>query len=322
LPENVQFEDFLAYLDVEHYLGLRGSDTWSSDGNETQVLVKTLIGEILLERTPRKKNIPDLYLEFARLLKPPDMVLTFNYDVLLERALDAAGVAYRLFPSRYKDIDTYGATVDDSREEIIVLKMHGSVDWFDRTFYDKLEENRLKAGFRLGHHHPVFSNIQELGVIPLTDGPRFPSDPLQHIYRVTNAVKLYKNDTLFLAPPVLLNPSPMKLVYSSIFQDFWNGLGQVGTLNFGMTIIGFSMPAQDEYLRQVIYRLVTNYQGRYWEDDSLKHRKTPLVMIDLRKTKKSQCDLLDRFRFIDSSKTIIHWDGWNETALATLKKYA
>src|ERR1700722_17915065 len=86
-PDDVPFEEFIAYLDVEHYLGLRGSDTWSSDGNETQILVKTLISEILTERTPQKGCIPELYLEFARLLKPMDVVITFNYDVLLERAL-------------------------------------------------------------------------------------------------------------------------------------------------------------------------------------------------------------------------------------------
>src|SRR5215469_5316018 len=36
-PEEVMFEEFLGYLDVEHFLGLRGSETWSKEGNETQV---------------------------------------------------------------------------------------------------------------------------------------------------------------------------------------------------------------------------------------------------------------------------------------------
>jgi len=47
--ETVNFEEFLGFLDIEHYLGLRGSDTWSRDGNEGQVVVKTLIGEILID---------------------------------------------------------------------------------------------------------------------------------------------------------------------------------------------------------------------------------------------------------------------------------
>ena len=60
-PNEVDFEDFMAFLDVEHYLGLRGSDTWSSDGNESQVAVKTLIGEILTAVMPTQDSIPKIY---------------------------------------------------------------------------------------------------------------------------------------------------------------------------------------------------------------------------------------------------------------------
>ena len=28
-PDNVDFEEFLGFLDFEHYLGLKGKDTWS-----------------------------------------------------------------------------------------------------------------------------------------------------------------------------------------------------------------------------------------------------------------------------------------------------
>lgn len=321
-PETVQFEEFIAHLDVEHYLGLRGSSTWSEDGNETQILVKTLIGEILTERTPEVQDVPKLYLDFARLLKPSDVILTFNYDVLLERALDAVGVAYRLFPSRYQTVVEGQAEVDDSKDEVVVLKMHGSVDWFDRTPYDDRERERLARGLLSGHGHPVFDMAQELGVKQLTDGPRRSSDPLQRVYRVADTAKLYKSGLLFLATPVLLNPSPLKLVYSSIFQEFWNGLGRDGALNFGMTIIGFSLPPHDEYLRQVMHRLVTNYQTKHWDDCFLGHRKSPLVMIDFRSDETGRQDLLDRYRFIDLSKASTLWNGFNKEALATLEEYA
>ena len=136
-PEQVNFEDFMAFLDVEHYLGLRGKDTWSSHGNEAQVVVKTLIGEILIERMPLKDRIPEIYLQFAKILKPNDFILTFNYDVLLERALEAANVSYRLFPDRLKQHPGINRlAVETSRDEVIVLKMHGSIDWFDRSQYN------------------------------------------------------------------------------------------------------------------------------------------------------------------------------------------
>ena len=39
-PNDIDFEEFLAFLDIEHRLGFAGSDTWSSSGNETQVMNK------------------------------------------------------------------------------------------------------------------------------------------------------------------------------------------------------------------------------------------------------------------------------------------
>jgi len=74
-------EDFIE-LDIEYHLTLRGSYTWSEDGNEAQVVAKTLIGQVIAERMPSKKAIPQLYLNFVRKLQPGDKILTFNYDVL------------------------------------------------------------------------------------------------------------------------------------------------------------------------------------------------------------------------------------------------
>src|SRR5262249_40253418 len=103
--EDVNFEEFLGFLDVEHHLLLRGKDTWSDDGNESQLIVKTLIGQILTERTPQGNAIPQLYLDFADKLQPGDRVITFNYDILLERACEAVFKPYRLALMRYADVN-------------------------------------------------------------------------------------------------------------------------------------------------------------------------------------------------------------------------
>ena len=103
-PDQVNYEEFLAHLDIEYHLGLRGSDTWSDDGNEAQVVAKTLIGQIIAERMPSKQAVPPLYINFVRKLQPGDTILTFNYDVLLEHALEVANVPFRLFPGRYKSV--------------------------------------------------------------------------------------------------------------------------------------------------------------------------------------------------------------------------
>jgi hypothetical protein len=69
--------------------------------------------------------------------------------------------------------------VDDTKKEVIVLKLHGSIDWFDRTSYSQLEENRMKQGLPTGGSDLVFQDRQRFGAVPLLEGPRFPDDPLR-----------------------------------------------------------------------------------------------------------------------------------------------
>jgi hypothetical protein len=91
-------EEFGAWLDWEHTLRLRGSDTFSPDGNRSSLQLRWAIGHVLHTSTPA--TLPGVYLEFARRLITSDVVLTLNYDLLLERALDEVGVPFRRFPQR------------------------------------------------------------------------------------------------------------------------------------------------------------------------------------------------------------------------------
>jgi len=317
--EQVDFEDFMAFLDVEHYLWLRGGDTWSEHGNEAQIVVKTLIGEILTRSTPSKDNIPDLYLKFAQMLKPRDLVLTFNYDVLLERALEVTGVKFRLFPWRHKVDPKYPDRLEvDSRDEVIVMKLHGSVDWFDRTQYDYLEKDRIAQGFEQKTHNIIFKNPEDFRAYPLIEGPHNADDPLHPICRIQDIERLYRRGILFHETPFLLNPSPAKLIYIKDYRNFWEGLGRVGALNFRMAIIGFSLPSQDEYARQVIYRLVKNYQTAYWEEGIVEHKKTPLILVDLRKSPEEVQEFRKRYAFVDWNRAKMHLDGFNEDVVSLL----
>ena len=100
----------------------------------------------------------------------------FYCNVLLERALDSVGKRYRLFPRRYKVVH-YGyspwAEGDSALEEVVVLKLHGSIDWFDRRQYSALEKYRREDFGLEGTDHPVFKTSEPLRVVRLVDGPRF-----------------------------------------------------------------------------------------------------------------------------------------------------
>ncbi len=173
---DVDFEEFIGFLDVEHYLGLRGSDTWSIEGNESQILLKWYLGKVLWERQATMESVPSPYLRFAEALRPGDIVLTFNYDSLLEVSLDLVERPYRLFPERFSEIGLTVHGVDSTREEVVILKLHGSVDWFDRSPYEERLEvangTARNTGVEYVPRDPVFGPDSTLQPVPLVDGPR------------------------------------------------------------------------------------------------------------------------------------------------------
>jgi hypothetical protein len=316
-PDTVEFEDFMRFLDVEHFLGLRGGDTWSEDGNEGTIVTKFLIGRILAEHCVALEEVPELYLEFARRLDANDTVITFNYDTLLERALDAVGKPYRLFSTRFKSVSEFGGIVDDSRDEVTVLKVHGSIDWFDRSNFDR----RSALSKNIGGPPPediVFSYENTLGLERLADGPRHKTDPLRNVYRARNLKALYEKNLLFMATPRILAPSAAKLLYATRMNDFWEGMGGAGFYNFGMAIVGFSLPAQDDYARQILYQLVTNFQRHNWEKDTMGRVKTPLTIVDFFPDSAAEERFRERYRFVDWSRAHLSGNGFDLATLSNL----
>lgn len=318
--EAINLEELMGFLDIEHHLGLRGKDTWSDAGNEGQMVIKTLIGQILTERTPAAGSVPDLYVEFARKLRPDDYVLTFNYDILLERALEQAGVRYRLFPDRYKDVSDYGATIDDSRQEVVVLKVHGSVDWFDRRKYEHFRHTYAAQGLDPDRTPDrIFGPSQRWSLTPVVEGPRHDDDPLVSMYRLGKVEAYYRDPDWFLNTPSLISPSTQKLVYSSYVREFWNGLGRAGWGNFRLVVIGYSLPMHDDYARQVLYRVTRNYQADNSDlADYLKIDRDPLTLVDYRPNAAGLEELKKRYAFIDWSKALLHSTGFDLSVVERL----
>lgn len=316
----IDFEDFLAFLDVEFHLGLRGSDTWSSAGNEVQLMVKWTIGDLLTERTPNGGDIPELYMEFARHLRPGDFVLTFNYDTLLERALESTETPYRLFPYRYKEVGFASHTVDDSRDEVVLIKLHGSVDWFDRAPHLEMWESYRAMGLDEEPNHPVFKTDLDLTVSPILDGPRPSDDPLREMYRVKEEKRVYSESRWWQATPWIMPPSRAKLYYTSRTEDFYRGLGRSGGYNLGCGIIGFSLSEQDEYARQILWRVVKNYQESWWGKDLVGdgRMKTPLALVDLRETPETRKEWRENYRFVDWDRADVWMRGFDKDSLATI----
>jgi hypothetical protein len=318
--DSIDFEEFIGFLDIEHHLGLRGKETWSHHGNEGQVVVKTLIAQILTELTPPTDKLPELYIEFAKRLRPDDVVFTFNYDIVLERALERAGVRYRLFPDRFTEVRGNSATVDMEAAEVSVLKVHGSVDWFDQLPYlERLDDAKAQGLGTFKPSDPVFNSEKGWTLTPIADGPRLADDPLRETYRLHEIERLYERPAWFLTVPTMISPSTAKMVYFRQIADFWRGWRYGGTYNFRLVIIGYSLPAHDDYARQIIYRLVNNYQGIPAERvTSRPIVRESVLLVDYQSDDAGLTALKARYSFVDWTNAKLLVNGFGSEALALL----
>ncbi len=312
---NISLEELLSFMDIEHVLRLRGKDTWSNDGNEAQEMIKRLIAKIIHNNTPNFERLPKEYLEFAKNLRTCDIIITFNYDTIIEDILDNIGLPYRLFQHRFKTVNGDTGFIDDEKKEITVLKLHGSIDWFDKTEYIELKEStsqKLKKEYN--PVDPIFNSKEDWGIEPILSGPRLPIDSMKNIYRIRKLNKYYSYEYP-PATPYIISPSYCKYVYTQRLKDLWDGILFGGSLNFGLAIIGFSLTNHDEYIHRIIYTISKNYQNNYWGEDLYGFKKTKLKLIDFRATEDDINNLKKRYCFLDEKKTLYHLKGFNSEAI-------
>lgn len=311
--ESLDLEVFMSYLDIEHYLGLRGGDTWSREGNESQLMIKRAIGEVIHSRTPSSDDLPDVYYRFAEHLSVNDTVLTLNYDLVLERSLTHVGKAFRRYPNRFKSLSEHGGVVDSDIEELVLLKLHGSVDWFDDRQYLALKDS--VSGVAPDHlpHHDVFRDPSRFEAFPLVDGLLPAEDALRHIHYISRVDDFYRKAQGWSAP-FILSPSHIKFVYAEPLMSFWYGWGRAGGYNTGVSVVGFSLPSHDEYIRICLYQMLSNY-GSWWDERLLGLLKDYARFVDYKPTEEEKKAYVDRYRFADTERSRFFFDGFGSEAI-------
>lgn len=303
----------MTFLDIAHGLGFEGSDHWSSEGNRTQLAIRNYIALVLHEaQSKMSQEAHELYDRFARHLQPHDVILTFNYDTVLEEALRRIGRQFRLFPTRFKEIGEFASVADDPREEVVILKMHGSIDWFYVRDFQKQCSRPVEALTPCIVRHRHFLHPQQI-----VEGP-FPDDSgLCNIYRIVNLDCYFGHAQFVCEAPLLISPSHAKFFYLRPLNDFFWGMYQMGGYSREMNIIGLSMPPHDQYLLQGVYQLVHNYQNMIL---GRRYPKKRLKMIDLRRTVKEQDSHKERYRFVNWTKASVFWEGFGHSAIDFLAK--
>lgn len=290
------FEEFGAWLDWEHILRLKGSDTFSEHGNEAALQLRWAIGHVLHMMTP--VGLPQAYIDFAGRLNTSDIVLTLNYDLLMERALEEVGLPYRRFPDRYSEVyDMYSVVDKDQPDELVLYKLHGSIDW---TYFTGREAD------------PV------LGLEHIVEGLRQSDDPLLRIAVIPrdSLDRYYSSRQSWHANPALImNPSTAKPMGTSPLIPLWEGWGRDDAAMLGgFTIIGCSLPPGDPYVLQVVHRIGTAYGsgrgrvGALWPQARMK-------VVDLRHGRIATHELYERYRFMARSHTDFILDGFSSDAV-------
>lgn len=327
-PAQIDIEEFAAYLDYRHAFGILGSDTWSEDGNRDQFLLRWGIGRVLHAATPQGIELPELYIEFARNLRAKDLVVSFNYDLLLERSLEHIGQPYRRFPHRFTSVSPGGGICDDPRDEaeVRIVKPHGSLDWVSRAPYDRKLEYLERTAIP-GIDARAFGEERDLlfgsdGVSAthsLVEGPRLHEDPLSQIRVIDDLASYYASrQVAYSHPPLILAPSDAKQLYGLTLRELWSGLAGWGFGWGGISVVGYSLPSADPYAQQVIYEIVRGYQTGLEDPGFRIGPMHPIGLVDKRVSTAERRNIEDRFRFLPPEHTQIRLGGFNAAALETI----
>ena len=307
--QSIDLERVLAFSHRKHYLRLLGSDEYFGHGSRSIVAARRAIQRVLIDTTPSES--PSLYRKFANRLTANDVVLTFNYDTLLEQALDAIGKPYTLSPEWWLKRDL----PESGQEYVDLLKLHGSIDWYDRKYYDDTHRWHVEEGHNVPDRDPIFGPRPSVRPERLSKGETgvFGLNLLPRVFRVPDHSRHFPldDDPFSYVVPFLLPLAYDKLLGYDAILDLWENLHRTMDSFSSIVVIGYSMPPYDSYAYEALGQLFVDYQGgenrTYWG-----HRRVPIQLVTLAESKG---DALKNMPFLYTDKTRVWSKGFSDDAL-------
>ena len=286
-----------------------GSDEYFEHGSRSIVAARTAIQRLLIQDTPTAT--PTLYRDFAERLCPNDVVLTFNYDTLLEQTFDEIGKPYTLTPEWWLKTEPNGF----DPKCVDLLKLHGSIDWYDRRFHDDAMRWHTEKGHEVPNRDPIFGPSPSVPSESLSRGPTevYGSHILPRVFRVPNHTEHFpiKGDFGLNVVPYILPPAYDKLLGYDAILDLWENLHRTQDIFSSIVVIGYSFPSYDSYAYEVLGRLLVDYQRRggttYWE-----HRRVPIQIVT---RADSEQYALKAIPFLDPAKMRVWNQGFSIASL-------
>ena len=308
--ESIDLERVLAYSHRKHYLRLLGSDEYFEHGSRSIVAARRAIQRILIRATPN--DTPSLYRDFARQLCPHDVVLTFNYDTLLEQALDDIGKPYSLTPEWWLKEGPGGF----NPRYVDLLKLHGSIDWYDRYYLDSVMRWYSEEGHDVPNRDPIFGPAPTVPSEPLSRGrteAEFGSHILPRVFRVPDHVRHYPIEEKAGSHivPFILPPAYDKLLGYDPILDLWENLHRTAGIFSSIVMIGYSMPPYDSYAYETLGRLFVAYQQGS-DTTGFGQRKRPIQLITLAEATQQAVNC---YPFMAPAKTRFWSEGFSPASL-------
>ena len=310
--QQIDLERVLAFSHRRHFLRLLGSDEYYAHGSRSIVAARRAIQRVLIDATP--VDTPSLHREFAKHLSPNDVVLTFNYDTLLEQSLDSIGKSYTLTPEWW----LARSTPESVPEHVDLLKLHGSIDWYDRKYHDDTVRLYREEGYSVPDRDPIFGpdSLVPTEALSKCETKAFGHNLLERVFRVPNHSRYFPlgDHAYSSVVPFLLPLAHDKLLGYDAILDLWENLHRTLDSFSSVVVIGYSMPPYDSYAFEALCQLFVDYQEG-GDKTSWGQRRVPIQLVTLANSKK---DSLKNMPFFDSTKTRV-WDkGFSDDALAWL----
>lgn len=310
---SLTLESVLAYSHRKHFLGLIGSDEYFAHGSRAIVATRHAIQEILTSRTP---IIPSLYTEFASRLTPYDTVLTFNYDTLLEDTLDYIGKPYSLTPEWWLAEDTGKTNPEEySPHYVDVIKLHGSIDWYDRNYHDESRRYYAHYGHDVPDEDPIFGPTPSIPIESLAKGKVKNSLGINLLSRVVR-VKDHRIHFPVIAQsystvPFLLPPAYDKILGHDPIRDLWQNMHRTLDAYSVITVIGYSMPPYDAYAYEALGHLIASYQAG-GAKTYFGNRRVPVQIVTLGL---SENEIMKSIPFLQHERTKVWHKGFSAECL-------
>ena len=241
-------------------------------------------------------------------------MLTFNYDTLLEQSLDSIGKPYTLTPEWWLNQDER----ESGYKYVDLLKLHGSIDWYDRKYHDDAVRWHLEEGHNVPDRDPIFGPNPSVQTEPLSKGEtgELGQNILSRVFRVPKHSRHFPLNGVrnFHVVPFLLPLAYDKLLGHDPILDLWENLHRTQDVFSTIIVIGYSMPPYDSYAYEALDKLYVDYQlggeKTYWE-----RRRVPIQIVTLAESK--TC-VFHSMPFLDTAKTRVWCNGFSEDSLEWL----